>query len=222
LLRCNFSIWYSAFDGTTWSKQAKVPGAQTSGDPALAAYDGRLYLLWAGDGDDKARYSAFNGTSWTKQATIPASLISSGGGGALAVYGTQLVATWAGYSTGSSNGLDYATFDGTAWTKPQLAKGPSGTLPGPDYDPSAALNSATLYEGWVVSTGSTTGTIDLSTFDGSSWTDPTPGPSVTFSPLGGVALAAYGGQLVCAWAAPRNFDQETHLGSAPIAYASGP
>ncbi len=44
-------IWYSAYNGTSWTTQAKVPSALSSPyvGPALAVFNGDLYAFWEGD-----------------------------------------------------------------------------------------------------------------------------------------------------------------------------
>jgi YVTN family beta-propeller protein len=61
-------IWYSAYNGTTWSAQATLSGtwgaAATSQPPAVAAYGGDLYAAWTDQKTGKVTVAYYNGASW--------------------------------------------------------------------------------------------------------------------------------------------------------------
>ena len=64
-------IWTSSFDGSTWTAQKLLPGIGTSVGPALAVFNGKLYMTWKGiNGDDRVFYTSFNGTTWAPQQQI--------------------------------------------------------------------------------------------------------------------------------------------------------
>jgi hypothetical protein len=68
-------VWYSAFNGTSWSTPAKVPLALTIQytAPVLGAYNGSLYVAWIGSTSPYQQlwYSSFNGSTWTSQKRGP-------------------------------------------------------------------------------------------------------------------------------------------------------
>jgi hypothetical protein len=49
-------IYWSSFDGTSWSAQHKVPGVGTSVRPALAVFSNHLYMAWKGMDNDQNIY----------------------------------------------------------------------------------------------------------------------------------------------------------------------
>jgi hypothetical protein len=57
----NDNIWWSSFDGTTWSPPELLADRQSSTSPALAAVNDRLYMAWKGIGDDTLWWSSFDG-----------------------------------------------------------------------------------------------------------------------------------------------------------------
>jgi hypothetical protein len=63
------NIWWSAFDGSSWTGKANVPEAGTSAGPALApGPDGLLYMAWKGFGDDQQIWlSTYDGSNWSPQ-----------------------------------------------------------------------------------------------------------------------------------------------------------
>ena len=70
-------IWFSAYDGTSWTKQQVAEGkgwtALTSSPPALAwdFVNDELWLAWKGNGSNtEIWYSTWDGTSWSKQQVV--------------------------------------------------------------------------------------------------------------------------------------------------------
>jgi hypothetical protein len=66
----NDYIWWSSFDGTTWSPPELLADRQSSTSPALAAVNDRLYMAWKGIGDDTLWWSSFDGTTWSPPETL--------------------------------------------------------------------------------------------------------------------------------------------------------
>jgi hypothetical protein len=133
-------VWYSAFNGTTWTAQATVPGSSSflagnNGGPALAAYQGDLYAAWEaapGCATFNAycmEASSFNGSAWSGPTAIPGPDPSYDGasGPTLAVYNSLLYDAWYdGYSGGGE--VIYMSFDGASWSPLQpLPNAYSGT-----------------------------------------------------------------------------------------------
>jgi hypothetical protein len=105
-------LWYAAFDGSTWSAQARISGVASSAAPSVAVYDNKLYAAWKGQLDDQRLwYAAFDGTQWSKQAIIPGAVSNTGP--ALSAFAGRLHAVW---SAGTGIGFVSASFDGAAWS----------------------------------------------------------------------------------------------------------
>jgi hypothetical protein len=66
------SIWWSTFNGSSWSAQKQVPGAGTSAEVSLTALNARLYAVWKGEGTDpRLFWSSFDGSGLAAQQVIP-------------------------------------------------------------------------------------------------------------------------------------------------------
>jgi hypothetical protein len=83
-----------------------------AGTPALAAYNGRLYVSWEGS-THKIEYTSFNGISWAG----PATLVSSDYGypPSLATVGTTLYDAWIDGTSGYGD-VTYSAFNGASWS----------------------------------------------------------------------------------------------------------
>jgi hypothetical protein len=103
------NLYYSAFNGSSWTAQSIVPSAVSYDNPALAAYDGDLYASWVNSPfNGQTYFAAFNGSVWTSNHVIPSS--ESDWGPALAVAEGQLYDVWGNYAAGAI--LDYSRFKG--------------------------------------------------------------------------------------------------------------
>jgi len=93
-------LFYSYFNGSTWSPQQWIPTVGgSSATPALAVYQGKIYMAWKGMYDDQRMfYTTFDGNTWAPQIWIPNQWTSTGP--ALSAYGSQtLVMAWKGMDT---------------------------------------------------------------------------------------------------------------------------
>jgi chitinase len=75
-------IHWCTFDGSKWSDDAPCPNASdpfgTSGAPAVIAYNGKIYMFHAGQGDSgDLWFTSFDGNSWTKDQRAPGILLSA-------------------------------------------------------------------------------------------------------------------------------------------------
>jgi hypothetical protein len=71
-------IWYSIWNGTSWSTQQTVSGsgwaAGTNSPPALVNFFGTVYVMWEGDGSTSSIwYSYYSGGAWSAQETVSGS-----------------------------------------------------------------------------------------------------------------------------------------------------
>src|SRR5215469_8992129 len=144
-------IWFSAYDGTSWTKQQVVEGtgwtALTSSPPALAwdFVQDELWLAWKGNGSNtEIWYSTWDGTSWSKQqvvaGTSPVWTAGTSAAPVLAFANDKIYLAWKGES---GNDIWYtnwkypgwtqqATVDGSDWTaETSTAPGMDGGISGP-------------------------------------------------------------------------------------------
>lgn len=192
----SMQMWYSAFNGTSWTTPVEGPSGLTTandtGSVGLAVYGGDLYLAWVGKNVAGLWDSAFNGTSWTPQAKIPGTtdicnLLSASV--ALATYHHLLYMAWQACDSGTKPlELAYATFNGTSWSSP------ADGGPWPNTGPALAVKGTRLYASWSVSPAG----VDWASFDGTTWTSPKTIPDSLGDGLA-PAIAAYGGALYDAW-----------------------
>ena len=183
-------IWYSnlnALDGVTWSPQQAVPNALTSTAPALAPFNGKLYMAWKGAGGDQSLWFSnrdFGG--WSPPAPIPNGGTSSQP--ALCAFNNRLVAVWKGIS--GDQGMYYSTFDGNGWQ-------PQRNIPGvgTSHYPGLAVFGGRLYMAWKGAGNDLN--IYYSTFDGANWSPSRNIPNVGTS--NAPSLSASGGTLYMAW-----------------------
>ena len=89
--------WSSSADGKHWKDQQQVPNVGTSDNPALAAFNGKLYLVWKGSGDFHIWYADFDGSAnpWSGQARI-AGFDTSNGPALAAGFQNKLYMAWKG------------------------------------------------------------------------------------------------------------------------------
>jgi hypothetical protein len=179
-------VWYSAYNGSTWSTQAKVPGVLThvDGGVALGVYAGALYFVWQGSSNyAQLWYSAFNGTTWTTQAKVPSALTSEYP--YLAAYNGRLYLAWDG--TSSPHRIWYSAFNGTSWSKE--ARIPSVT----NVNGSAlAAYGSKLYVTWA----NPSHVIEYDSFNGATWSGP---KSLTSNAFDQATLAVVAGELYDGW-----------------------
>ncbi|MGD0084281.1 MAG: sialidase family protein [Acidimicrobiales bacterium] len=181
-----------AVSPAAWTSRAAIPSAETHAQaPALAAYDGLLYAVWAGQSSPyHLWYSAYNGTSWTAQAEIPSAITNYETGASLAVYDSKLYVMWQG---ASGYNIWYSTFNGSSWTA-------QTETTFQDFNSSIAglaVYNGDLYLSWLnFSYG-----INYSDFNGSTWSAVATVPSAqsTNFESSDVPLAVLGSDLFVSW-----------------------
>ncbi|MBZ5490947.1 MAG: hypothetical protein LAO76_08450 [Acidobacteriia bacterium] len=124
-------IWFTAFDGNTWvipdNPISKNGHTLTSAAPAMAEYNGKLYLAYKGSGSDDLWYNVFDGTSWlANDLEITQNGHSkTGDAPALAEYNGKL---YLAYRGSGSDDLWYNVFDGNKWMPTDLEDYPRWAL----------------------------------------------------------------------------------------------
>jgi hypothetical protein len=204
-------LWYAAFNGKKWTKQAEVPSALTDQytGVGLAAYKGSLYVAWEGKGltPNRIFYSAFNGSTWTAEATVPSALTYENAYPALAAYDGSLYVEWYG---SSGTHVWYSAFNGTSWT-PQ-AEIPSATGAGAiEIGPALTVYKGELFATWA--TPSCCSELAYAQFNGAAWTAPSTFVA-TYDGNAGLALAVFDGVLYEGW------DLYTSTAPEPVAYST--
>jgi len=139
-------IWFSAYDGTSWTKQQVVGGtgwtALTSEAPALAwdFVNNELWLAWKGNGSDtQIWFSTWDGTSWSDQQVVsgtgPDWTAGTSAAPALTFENGEIDLAWKGKS---GNDIWYTNWNKPGYWSTQTTVGGSGwtaetsTAPGLD------------------------------------------------------------------------------------------
>jgi hypothetical protein len=162
-------LWYNVFADTAgWLVQdlkiTQGGHTQTSEAPALAEYNGSLYLAYKSSGTNDLWYNVFDGTSWLPQDIK----ISQGGhtmtnkGPALAAYDGKL---YLAYKSGTTNELWYNVFDGASWL-PQDIKISQGGHTLTSEGPALAVYNGKLYLAYK---SASSDDLWYNVFDGANW-----------------------------------------------------
>jgi kumamolisin len=155
--------------------------------PALATFNGQLYMAWKGmEFDERIFWNTFNGASWTAQQQVPNVATSSGV--SLAVFNGKLYMAWKGME--ADQGIYWSSFDGTSWAPQQQIPG-VGTSTGPRL---AVFNNV-LYAAWKGIEGDQS--LWWSRFNGTNWAPQQQIPAVWSSV--GPALAVFNNVLFAVW-----------------------
>jgi hypothetical protein len=191
-------IWFSAFNGQTWTSQQQVPGIETSSGVALAPLGNKLLMAWKGEdnfaswlgasGDQRIWYTTLdpNNDTDAPQQTVPNTGTSTGP--RLAALGNNIYMAWKGEE--GDQRLWWNMFNGTIWT-PQALIPNTATSVGP----ALAVANNVLYACWKGDYGDPG--IYYSSFNGTSWAVQKQIPNVGTSE--GPSLAAFGGLLYAVW-----------------------
>jgi kumamolisin len=179
-------IWWSAYDGSSWSAEQLVPGLTSTG-PRLAAYNNLLYAAWKGEFDDpRIWWSSFNGTTWAPQEDVPG--VGTSVGPSLAVFQNALYAAWKGKF--GDQRIWWSSFNGTTWAPQREIPGVAST-----EGPSLAVFQNALYAAWKGESGDQG--IWWSSFNGTTWTPQKEIPGVATSV--GPSLAVFTNALYAVW-----------------------
>lgn len=187
-------IWYSTFDGVSWSPQQVIPCTATTIGGSLAVFHGKLCVLYRGAKSDNVWFTSFNGNSWDESDC--ATGFHSSVGASLAVFRGALHA--AGKGVEGDDGIWHAIYDGSTWAKSCSVPTPAATSARPSL---AVWNDGLgqkLFMAWKGSNGDER--IWHSTFDGSVWTAPETIPNAASSD--GPALVLFQGAIYAAWRGP--------------------
>ena len=110
-------LWWSTFDGATWSPNVKLSGFESDGGPALVPYAGRLYMAFHRAGANELDISTTAGGSWTTPSVVhPPYYVTFRHAPSATVYGTKLYVASCFTSTNGNQGIILESFDGTTWS----------------------------------------------------------------------------------------------------------
>jgi hypothetical protein len=187
------SLWWNSYIGNVWTSEQQVPGlGGTTTVPALALFQGNLYLAWKGIGSDTDLWwSMYNGQTWTAPRTVP--VPGSSVRPALALFQNQLYLVSRG--AGNDTGIYWSTYDGHTWSAEQKIPGATSN-PGPGV---AVVNGTLL----VAFVGEVDQLLHWTTFDGHTWSSvqQVPGNAASSDAPG---LTIFDNTLYMAWEAPQN------------------
>ncbi len=159
------SLWYMVFDGKTWSEDKKIPHVGISYSPALAVYNGKLYLAHqgAGPGSDGAGslwYMVFDGKTWSEDKKIPHIGISYSP--ALSVYNGNLYLA----HRGTDGQLWYIIFNDREWQDKKVS------LSLPDIPKLVDAPALSVFNGQLYCAYHGNSRMGCVTFDGKNWSKP--------------------------------------------------
>lgn len=167
-----------------WTPNVPIPDQLSRTAPGMAAFNGELHLVHAGDSSNRIWWSrTSDGQTWTPNVQIVDQL--SKGASALASFGGRLHIVHQG---DSSNNLWHSSTDGTRWTTNERIAGESAQSP-----PALAAFGGLLH---CLHNGDSSHRLYHLTFDGTRWTKRPDDPGLRGQlSKGAVALAEFGGLL---------------------------
>jgi hypothetical protein len=181
-----YHLWYSAFNGISWTAQEEIPSALTNYEtgPSVASFGGKLYVVWQGQSAPfYLYYSTFNGSSWSSQTELTMAEPFNSSVSGLAVYNGDLYLSW----LNNSFGINYSSFNGSSWSNVETVPSAVGHNFESDDVP-LAVYDGDLFVSWENSTSE----LMYSDFNGSAWTSP---QSLGIMSDAGPALATIGTKL---------------------------
>jgi hypothetical protein len=185
----NLGIYYStqnSEDGVTWTAPQNVVGVGTSTGPALAVFQGKLYMAWKGIPGDQGIYFSSYALQWAPQASVPN--VGTSTRPALAVYRNRLFMAWKGIE--GDQGIYFASYDGRNWT----AQAPVPGVGTSTY-PTMGVLQDRLYMVWKGIEGDPS--VYFTSFDGTAWRPQSAVPNIGTAV--GATLSAGPDRLFLTW-----------------------
>ncbi|KAI1175167.1 hypothetical protein F4777DRAFT_598766 [Nemania sp. FL0916] len=103
------AIWHVRLSGDFWTPDALLDGMYTSAGPALATYQGLLYMVAVGT-DEELWWASYNGTAWSAYQNLAG--YGARYGAALAEYNGLLYCV----ARGTDGRMWWTKFDGSKWS----------------------------------------------------------------------------------------------------------
>jgi hypothetical protein len=190
-----YKIYYSRFNGSTWSASATIPSALTTEytKPSLAVYEGDLYAEWVGQSSPyHLWFAGFNGSAWTGQTEVPFALTAAFSSPSIAAYGGYLWFSWIG---ASNKAVWFESVEGGSWSG--QAKIPPASGSGFYDDPALVSYDGDLFAFWYQPGPEQIGyaTYNLTKWSGAATLVSGTTPAV----LSGAAVAVRSGTLYAVW-----------------------
>jgi hypothetical protein len=160
----------SSSNGNNWSGQALIGGntsvGLTSNGPALAAFNGDLYLVWKGEGADTRMFysKSSDGKNWTSQAQVGGNTSDRP---AVAAFNGNIYLAWKGEGTDSRMFFSSSS-NGNNWSGQALIGG-NTSVGLTSNGPALAAFNGYLYLVWK-GEGTDTRMFYSKTSDGKNWT----------------------------------------------------
>lgn len=154
----NDGIFFSTFDGSSWTGQDSISFYFSDKGPATAVYDNKIFVAWKTRGSSQILNGRFNGFHFTDPAHVPG--IATNNRPSLAAFDGKLFMAWNGVR---NDGIFYATFqESTGWSS-------QAKIPGSKSDKAPTL---VVFEGKLMAAWKKydDNNIEWSQFDGVNWT----------------------------------------------------
>jgi hypothetical protein len=162
-------LWFNTCDGqslwlATDFEITQNGHSKTDASPALAAFNGKLFLAYKGSGSNDLWFNTFDGANWlTPDLEITQNGHSkTDAGPALAAFNGKL---FLAYKGSGSNDLWFNTFDGANWLTPDLEISQNGHSQ-TDARPALAVFNGKLFLAYK---GAGSNDLWFNTFDGTNW-----------------------------------------------------
>lgn len=164
-------IYQATFDGRSWAGNKRLKDISsidpdTAKSPALAVYNGKVYMAYRGEEKKDIYLATFDGNSWAgnkKISEISAISPKTSESPALAVYNGKLYMAYRGDDHAD---IYLATFDGNAWSGDKKISEISSIHPKTSESPALAVFGGKLYMAYR---GDDKTNIYISVFDGHTW-----------------------------------------------------
>lgn len=186
-IECDDRIFWSVFNGLSWTPQQTVPGIGSGSGVSLAVFNNQLYMAWRGLGaDQRIFWSSFNGIQWSAQQVAPG--LGTSTGPRIAAFKNALYMAWKGAE--GDQRLFWSSFNGSNWMPQQQIAGAASSV-----GPSLAVFNNSLLASWKGQYGDQS--LWFSSFDGSNWTSQKQIPGTASSE--GPSLTIFKNALWAAW-----------------------
>lgn len=194
-------LYYSVFNGTTWSDAIQVDNVGISCSPCAVVFNYQLYVFYQGAGNNgQLWYSVFNGASWAADKQVAG--VGMSVSPAAAVYNGELYVLYQG--SGNDGQLWYSTYNGN-WSGSNNTNSSGGI---------SAEPCAIVYDGELLVLHQGSGNsrnIYVNAFNGSSWVGDTQMAPIRLS--NSPAPVIFNDELYCFWQGPGSNGQLQYSGS---------
>lgn len=174
----NGQLWYTTYNGSSWSAGVQVPGVSLSQCPSAAVFNNELYLFYQGAGSDgQLWYNVLSGSTWAGPTQV-AGASMSGSPSAVVVFNNtisanQLVVFYQGPANNGS--LCYSVFSAGSWSAQTAVADVEISA-----SPLAVVFNNLLYC-FYEGAGNNAGSLWYSIFNGTTWSPEAPVANISMS-----------------------------------------